>query len=112
MTDYAKLRDLAKVATSGPWQTGSEPRPGRMFFGTVTDPDDPTEPGVPLGEAHPDDAEFIAAANPQTVLALLDEIEALRRGQGSAPAPAAAGAVPVALHEAHPIPDTTATDTA
>lgn len=36
--------------------------------------------------------------------ALHAEIAALRRGQVSAPAPAQAGPVPVALHETHPIP--------
>lgn len=79
MSDYAMLRQLAENATPGPWQAGGESSTtGGMFFGTVTDPSDPTEPGVLLGDAGTCDAEFIAAANPTVVLALLDEIAALK----------------------------------
>lgn len=49
-TDYTKLRQLALAATPGPWHTGT---------------------GA--------DAAYISAANPQTMLVLLDEIERLRK---------------------------------
>ena len=79
MSDWKKLRELAEAATPGPWEN----RPG------IDPPGDIIAPG--LGEYGPKpfithvgswgrsaDAAFIAAANPQTVLALLDEIERLR----------------------------------
>lgn len=76
MTDYTKLRELATKATPGPWtvQNGAiirhfYPLPVAAVIADVSDP------------AHPSakaDAEYIAAASPDGVIALLDEIERLR----------------------------------
>lgn len=83
-TDHKKLRELAEVATQ-PW--GSS-----VWFGTNEDswtatgpihdaPDDPYEPCDPDSETAKRaqlDSEFIAAASPDVVIALLDEIDRLR----------------------------------
>ena len=76
MTD-AELRALAEAATPGPWtrlDTGSEGcsvvASGRRRVARLTHLD--------LAECRAD-AAYIAAANPQTVLALLDRIAALEK---------------------------------
>lgn len=113
MTDYAKLRELAQNATPGPWHIDHLESGEHGLF---IDQDRAEDAGLGCmstevaGFMTHANAHYLGALAPDVVLALLDEIDALRRGQGSAPAPAAA--VPVALHEAHPIPDSTATDTA
>lgn len=76
MTDYTKLRELATKAAPGPWtvQNGAiirhfYPLPVAAVIADVSDP------------AHPSakaDAEYIAAASPDVVIVLLDEIERLR----------------------------------
>ncbi|MDY1143041.1 ead/Ea22-like family protein [Pseudomonas aeruginosa] len=85
MTDHAELRRLAKAATPGPWilyvpedYQGPEELPGygvecaegRAIVWGALEP----ETGCQFDR----DAEFIAAANPNTILALLDEIDGLR----------------------------------
>ena len=83
MTDYTKLRELAQAATDGPWVI--------EWAGDIEHDEDR---GLPVAILHPIDvarqvyivddengnalnvsnAEFIAAANPTVVLALLDEL--------------------------------------
>lgn len=70
--DEARLREVAETATAGPW-------------GTDCRLDDRGEPWIMIGSpmgyddvCTEDDAAFIAAANPATVLALLDALSAER----------------------------------
>ncbi|HFH4386427.1 TPA: ead/Ea22-like family protein [Pseudomonas aeruginosa] len=85
MTDHAELRRLAKAATPGPWTLyvpedyqgpeelpgyGVECAEGRAIVWGALEP----ETGCQFDR----DAEFIAAANPQAILALLDEIDGLK----------------------------------
>ncbi|HBN9649616.1 TPA: ead/Ea22-like family protein [Pseudomonas aeruginosa] len=85
MTDHAELRRLAKAATPGPWTLyapedyqgpeelpgyGVECAEGRAIVWGALEP----ETGCQFDR----DAEFIAAANPKTILALLDEIDRLK----------------------------------
>lgn len=74
MTDYSELKRVAEMATPGEWQAYDTH--GKRFIESM------------IGEAHVvcdtpkkqwlKDSEFIAAANPVTVLALIAEVEALR----------------------------------
>lgn len=87
--DKAKLRELAAKATAGPWGTDglevtADTRElvccGRGGYECCGDPDVyGSADDVIATASHEDCAAFIAAANPATVLALLDEIEALRK---------------------------------
>lgn len=85
MTDHAELRRLAKAATPGPWTLyvpedyqgpeelpgyGVECAEGRAIVWGALEP----ETGCQFDR----DAEFIAAANPKTVLAVLDDIDRLK----------------------------------
>lgn len=85
MSDHAELRRLAKAATPGPWTLyvpedyqgpeelpgyGVECAEGRAIVWGALEP----ETGCQFDR----DAEFIAAANPQAILAMLDEIDRLR----------------------------------
>jgi hypothetical protein len=67
--DIAGLRVLAQVATPGPWQCGEWRSEG---FNQVV-----AEHGV-VADCDFNDGRFIAAANPATVLALCDALEAAR----------------------------------
>ncbi len=84
MSDHAELRRLAEAATPGPWTLyvpedyqgpdelpgyGVECAEGRAIVWGALEP----ETGCQFDR----DAEFIAAANPNTILALLDEIDRL-----------------------------------
>jgi hypothetical protein len=84
MTPQQKLRELALAATPGEWKTG-------VWIETdgnewrATGPgheehvhDHGAEPGCPDEQAAQRDAAFIAAACPNTVIGLLDELEELR----------------------------------
>ena len=77
--DRKRLRDLALAATPGPWGSFYKQKYGEWHV------------SVPIGgssmrwalfddgcrtERPQQDAEFIAAANPQTILALLDALDA------------------------------------
>ena len=84
MTDYRKLRELAEAATPGSWETDVWVD-SNSYGWRATGPhhesptsDDNAEPGCPDEQAAQRDAAFIAAANPTTVLALLDDNERLR----------------------------------
>ena len=77
--DHAELRRLAIAATPGPWTADgdlvAQPR-GHYRI--------PICGGDQCNFLIPVDAEFIAAANPMTVLALLDEVDRLRALLGEA----------------------------
>lgn len=99
MSDHTELRQLAEVATPGPWDAecndgegevqvnagtartewheGGWGTPARSWRTTdrILDRDDLWDDEF---EQVANDAEFIAAANPATILALLDEVESLR----------------------------------
>lgn len=83
MTDYERLRALAQAATPGPWEARG------LDYSTAVDQVGTRKSIARLGDSLDSEAwrnaQFIAAANPATVLTLLDEIAALRRGQGGAP---------------------------
>lgn len=90
MIDTTKLRELAMNATPGPWEFSSWDinsfaivagfdSPGSTTGEMIVYPDASDEEGYG-GVKLLNDAEYIAAANPATVLALLDELE---RTQGS-----------------------------
>ena len=70
----ADLRAVAKAATPGPWTI----RNSYGFFGIVP-ADGPAVTGMPAkGKDRKHNAAHIAAFDPPTVLALLEEIERLR----------------------------------
>ena len=81
MSDYKRLRELALAATPGPWEQQLDGWTVR-----VTQSDTDKERGWPICMTHHSgphrveqevaDSAFIAAANPQTILALLDALEA------------------------------------
>jgi len=83
----AELRRLAEAATPGPWESVPDalPRilpmvaPGSRQVRS-SDPDLSSVFGhrvlVPYGFLHKSDGDFIAAANPATVLSLLDALDA------------------------------------
>ena len=86
MSDLSKLRELAENATPGEWEAGDA-----WVYTDPIYPDDRRLSDV-LGMKFADEeraeaeharglrnAEFIAAANPATVLALLDRLEAAER---------------------------------
>lgn len=75
MTDHAELRRLAKAATPGPWgRDGFYIHTTRKEGGTTYVETWNTLAGI----ARKENAEFVAAANPKTILALLDEIDGLK----------------------------------
>jgi len=91
MTDYAKLRALAEAATPGEWRIeidSEESYEGGISYsewtGTLIGPENaiPSRWAIARGETNRiaeiselrmEDAAYIAAANPQTMIALLDE---------------------------------------
>lgn len=91
--DYDDLRAKAQAATPGPWVSDGAavpwtPKQRSPFteYGASVAVDDETvvveggqqdEQGGAVGVLTNEDADFIAAANPQTVLALLDRVEEL-----------------------------------
>ena len=84
VVDSPSLRQLAEAATPGPWRTDSMGgRPGIEADGlsvvVVQDPEIPADEAGVWGENDgANNAAYIAAANPQAILALLDERDALR----------------------------------
>lgn len=86
--DTAKLRALAEAATPGPWRYGidiDQLSDGGSGYPLDYYPDCRTVVEISCRECGERsditeaDAAFIAAANPATVIALLDEIDTLRR---------------------------------
>ena len=70
--DLENLRRLAQAATPGPWFSTN----GTVWYVTTGGNGEPEQDK--LADSNEDDAAFIAAANPETMLELLDEIERLR----------------------------------
>lgn len=73
MTNHDKLRELAQAATPGPWWTDAT---CDVYAGRGSCEDLAVAYGVFGGR--PRDAEFIAAANPTAILALLDGLQAAK----------------------------------
>jgi hypothetical protein len=92
-TDTKKLRDLAQAATRGPWRNGADP----SHFDAPEVTDGKTFAYWVTKDA---DAAFIAAANPQTVIALLDHIEDLTKAVEAAAVKGVAAGKLIAQQEA------------
>lgn len=73
--DKDKLRQLAEAATPGPWFAS----PSHDHYKVLQDNDSGLLPEI-AGVDERVDVAFIAAANPATVLALLDELAACKAG--------------------------------
>lgn len=82
--DVAKLRSLAEGATPGPWEAVEDSNehlagcpPTMEWLVSATDPgEDFYEEIIDWGNrGRGEDAQYIAAANPATILALLDRLE-------------------------------------
>ncbi len=78
MMDTNKLRELAQAATPGPWKVTKK----NPYVTYQNGPDSSTQLWQPYDEYyHPGawiDAEYIASADPDTMLELINEIDALR----------------------------------
>lgn len=72
MTDHTKLKELALAATPGPWINGNDDDSDSCLVGPHRD-GIVSRPVVKLSSEC--DAEYIAAANPAAVLALIAEVE-------------------------------------
>ena len=91
MSDYNELRALALAATPGPWKTDRHlgSRSGEVLI--CFDAQDRGR-GIAIAETVPGTGEeycnaaYIAAANPATVLALLDEVDAANTSRREAQA--------------------------
>lgn len=82
MTDkYAELRRLAESATPGPWESVKRSEYDGSYYFLIQTQEERN--GWEIAEIRMDvphdNAAFIAAANPSTILALLDELEAAQR---------------------------------
>ena len=76
MSDYRELRDALAAATPGPWHTGGE---NSHWSRQICRPDHQSVAWC--GHMAPQalrDAQYIAAANPQTIAALLADLDAAR----------------------------------
>jgi hypothetical protein len=74
--EFNRIQARLNSITPGPWTVGGDDpsAPGSKFVGTVTDPTDPSEPGVLLGSFNGPDADFVAHT-PTDMKALLDIIQ-------------------------------------
>lgn len=74
-----RLKELAEKATPGPWV---EARPGLLTKGdwdsVFVDDDTDCSDCICYNVEVPDDAQFIAACDPQTILKLIAAVEAAR----------------------------------
>ena len=101
--NHDDLREKARAATGGPWEVLTKEYPHYLggkhveriiattyihpqlkgpipvVSGSVGIPERKGDPGRPLVWLQPEDAAWIAAANPTRILALLDELDALRK---------------------------------
>ncbi|HCE5819522.1 ead/Ea22-like family protein [Pseudomonas aeruginosa] len=83
--DTNKLKELAERATPGPWVVDAQ-QSGAIFniesesgdLCIAMSQENPASTRLEMNEQRRVNAEFIAAANPQAILALLDEIDRLR----------------------------------
>lgn len=73
-----KLRELAEKATPGPWVVKYRDKSYQAYHWVESEHGDLGEPedGGGLGTSTPENAEYIAAANPVVMLKLLDVVEA------------------------------------
>ena len=94
MSDYSELKRLAEAATPGPWKVEGEAVEWQLHQGPFDDTGasivtvqslqyvigggSQDEQGGAVGVLRSTDAEFIAAASPAVILALLTELETLR----------------------------------
>ncbi|HBP6017198.1 TPA: ead/Ea22-like family protein [Pseudomonas aeruginosa] len=84
LMDTNKLKELAERATPGPWVVDAQ-QSGAIFniesesgdLCIAMSQENPASTRLEMNEQRRVNAEFIAAANPKTVLALLDEIDGL-----------------------------------
>lgn len=82
MTDkYAELRRLAESATPGPWESVKRSEYDGSYYFLIQTQEERN--GWEIAEIRMDvphdNAAFIAAANPSTILSLLDELVACRK---------------------------------
>ncbi|HCC4913449.1 TPA: ead/Ea22-like family protein [Pseudomonas aeruginosa] len=83
--DTNKLKELAELATPGPWVVDAQ-QSGAIFniesesgdLCIAMSQENPASTRLEMNEQRRVNAEFIAAANPQAILALLDEIDRLK----------------------------------
>ncbi|MGU0777986.1 ead/Ea22-like family protein [Pseudomonas aeruginosa] len=83
--DTNKLKELAERATPGPWVVDAQ-QSGAIFniesesgdLCIAMSQENPASTRLEMNEQRRVNAEFIAAANPQAILAMLDEIDRLR----------------------------------
>lgn len=80
--DLAELKRLAQAATPGPWKAALS---GTEESGWVQDASSDFMTVGYEGEMAAKDVRFIAAANPAAVLALIQEVEALRHERSAHP---------------------------
>lgn len=77
----AELKRLAEAATPGPWQNGIDDLEGVVSLGSENDGNviclPPSRLMVLSLEEWPDNAAYIAAANPEAILSLISTIERL-----------------------------------
>ena len=74
MSDHQHLRELAQKATPGPWELAG----GNEWLSPLgIDVGSEDESNFPTLRSR--DAEFIAAANPATILSLLDELRDVKK---------------------------------
>ena len=87
MRDYSELRANAQAASRGEWRTGTFPNECAGAGDVVIDTDIGAYTILAGNSNFPADAKanaaHAAAANPQTILALLDELDDLRAKVGS-----------------------------
>lgn len=80
--DLFKLREIAEKATEGPWEHREQEAWGEIYdeisIQPVQEIDDSEEAHVSCAPLNETDAAHIAAFDPPTVLALIDEVERLR----------------------------------
>ena len=80
MTSYAELRALAEKATPGPWKHGP------LYWEVWNLHADGTLDSRVAGSwLLPDDGAYIAAVDPQSILALLDDLDAAQAALTTAP---------------------------
>lgn len=88
MVDRKRLRELAMAATPGPWRTHSAGTSDDGVVRTIRDQSKMsrevaiTTTGDVTDEREAANTEFIAAANPQTILELLDALDAAEQERG------------------------------
>ncbi|MFA5898096.1 MAG: ead/Ea22-like family protein [Hyphomicrobium sp.] len=80
MIDEQKMRELAEAATPGPWEVEQKPNGYVQAVGPLRADEYCGSSWVECFEA---DADYVSAVDPQTILALLDELQNLRNDRDS-----------------------------